>query len=98
MALSLVALFVVTQSAGYYWSLLLLAPLALRWPGVLALLVLNTALYALHLAVDDKLVRYGLVSWGLALLFLLWLVPPALRTLRSWRDGDSGGIAQPAVE
>lgn len=81
MVLSMAALFAVTSSAGYYWSLLLLAPLALRWPGVLALLVLNTAMYAVHHIEPDKLVRYGLLSWGLALLFLFWLVPEALRNL-----------------
>jgi hypothetical protein len=81
LVLSMTALFALTSSAGYYWSMLLLAPLALRWPGVLALLVLNTGLYALHHNEADKLVRYGVCSWGLALLFLFWLVPEALRTL-----------------
>jgi hypothetical protein len=80
--LSMPALFIVTSSACYYWAVLLLAPLAFRWPAVAGLLALNTAMYGVHLLQGDKLVRYGLLSWGLAVLFLAWLLPEALRTLR----------------
>ena len=76
------AVFTLTASAGYYWAMLLLAPLALRWPAVAGLLALNVAMYGVHDVQSDKLVRYGLLSWGLAALFLAWLLPEALRTLR----------------
>jgi hypothetical protein len=80
--LSMVALFGLTTSATYYWSMLLLAPLALRWPAVAGLLALNAAMYLVHVLQADKLVRYGLLSWGLAALFLAWILPEAIRTLR----------------
>ena len=72
--LGMVALFSLTSSATYYWSLLLLAPIAMRAPLVAALLLASLALYVLHPYQGDKLVRYGLLSWGLASLFAVWLV------------------------
>lgn len=80
--LSMVAVFTLTMSACYYWALLLLAPLALRWPAVAALLAVNALMYGVHVLESDKLIRYGLLSWGLAALFLIWLAPQALRVLR----------------
>lgn len=95
--LSMVALFTVTSSACYYWSLLLLAPLALSWPAVAGLLVVNAAMYGLHPVEGDKLVRYGLLSWAMTGLFLAWLLPDALRTLRG-SAGAAGGVAPAQAE
>ncbi|MGH0032841.1 MAG: hypothetical protein ACQGVC_23855 [Myxococcota bacterium] len=93
---SMAALFAVTLSAGYYWSLLALAPLAVRWPGVLVLLLVNAAMYLVHEAVPDKLVRYGLLSWGMLAVFLSWLVPEALRVGRGALPGWASSQPEPA--
>ena len=79
---SMVALFTLTSSACYYWALLLLAPVAWGFPAVAGLLAVNGAMYLLHPLESDNLVRYGLLSWGLALLFVAVLSPAAIRTLR----------------
>jgi hypothetical protein len=71
-----------TPAAGYYWILLLLAPIARRGVALGAVLVLNLTMHGFHLLEPDNLVRYGVLSWGLLLLFLAWLAPEALRTLR----------------
>jgi hypothetical protein len=44
--------------------------------------LLNLAMHGFHLLEPDDLVRQGVLTWGLLLLFLAWLAPEALRTLR----------------
>ena len=87
--LSMSAIFVLTPTASYYWILLLAIPLRNRGDAaVLAALVLNLAMFAVHRLEADVLVRYSLVSALLLLFFLGWLLPDAARTLRGapiWR-------------
>jgi hypothetical protein len=68
----------------YYWVMLLLIPLGRgRWVPTAGWLALNTALYGLHLATPAFEMIYGLMSWALAIFFIAWLAPDALRTIRS---------------
>jgi hypothetical protein len=83
----MVALFSLTSSACYYWALLLLAPVAWGFPAVIGLLAVSGVMYFLDPVETDNLVRYGLLSWGLALLFVAALWPDAVRTLRGLGRG-----------
>ena len=49
--------------------------------AVYLLLGVNVFAYAVHLAVADNLVRYGVLSWALLLFFIAWTAPAAWRTL-----------------
>jgi hypothetical protein len=101
-AASMVALFTLTASACYYWALLLLAPVAWGFPAVAGLLALSGLMYFLDPVQTDNLVRYGLFSWGLALLFVATLWPEASRTLpglgrRSSSSSASEGYPKPST-
>ena len=83
--MSLVAIFALTPAASYYWIMLLVMPLRRgNWPP-LAVLGLAIAMYAIarsFLSPDYQPWLYAVFAWGNALLFLAWLLPEALRTLR----------------
>ncbi len=81
--------FAVVVLTCYYWVMLLLVPLGRgRWGPTAGWLGLNTALFAFHFAFRDALsfeALYGLLSWALAIYFLAWMAPDALRTVREGR-------------
>jgi hypothetical protein len=70
----------------YYWVMLLLVPMGRgRWGPTAAWLGINAGLYGLHLANRTTLsfeMLYGLLSWALAIFFLAWTAPDAVRTLK----------------
>lgn len=71
----------------YYWVMLLFIPLGRgRWLPTAGWLAINTGLFALHLATPAFEMIYGAMSWALLVLFLAWLTPDALRTLRGARS------------
>jgi hypothetical protein len=81
--------FAVVVLTCYYWVMLLLIPLGKgRWLPTAAWLVLNTALFGLHLATPAFEMIYGLMSWALTIFFIAWLAPDAIRTIRSLARGQ----------
>jgi hypothetical protein len=79
--LSLAVVFAVVPLPCYYEVMLLLVPLARHaLASTAALLAANVAFYAVSLLSPFSEVRYGAVSWGLALFFVGWLLAQALRT------------------
>jgi len=90
-AYGMVAVFALTQSAGYYWGMAMLAPLAGGAGVGLALLGLSAACFGLELVLADNLVLHSLLSWGLLAIFSAWLAPDAWRTVVDARDRLSAG-------
>lgn len=84
----MVAVFSVATLTGYYWVLLLIAPLGRNPVALYGVLLLNAGLWLVDLYVPGFEGRYGFMSWGLALLFLAWLLPAGLRSLRAARDAS----------
>ncbi len=80
--LSMVAVFALAPTAGYYWMVLMAVPLLCSRGAVLVTLAVNAGLYGLHLFEPDTLVLYGLISWVLLALFLALTIPEAVATLR----------------
>lgn len=82
--LGMVAIFVIFLLTNYYWLMLAAVPLKKSPPWVmLSLLALNIVLCLVHLfGPSYAAFRYGLMSWGLAVFFLIWMLPDALTTLR----------------
>jgi hypothetical protein len=70
----------------YYWVMLLFVPMGRgRWGPTAAWLGLNSGIYALHLSTMNGLsfeLVYGVTSWALALFFLAWMAPDAVKTLQ----------------
>ncbi len=79
LVLSCAAIFALFAPAGYYWSLLCLAPVAVGTTAIFAQLLLDLGLHALHAAVPDRLLRSTLAAWLLLALFAAWLLPHAWR-------------------
>ena len=79
--------FALALLTSYYWAMLLLVPLRGGRLAAAVLLFLSAALYALHLATPPSFeMIYGVMSWALAVLLLVWAGPAALATLRDgWR-------------
>jgi len=89
--LGLAAIFSLTLLACYYWGMLVLVPLREPgWPATVALLLLNSAFYGVHLRYPLHEARYGAVSLGLAIFFTAWIAPAALRNLRLLRRSAPG--------
>ena len=84
--LGMVVAFAAVVLTCYYWVMLLLVPLGRgRWLPTAAWLGLNSLIYALHLATRTHLsfeLVYGLISWALALYFLVWMGPDAVKNIR----------------
>ena len=84
--LGMAVAFAVVVLTCYYWVMLLLVPLGRgRWGPTAVWLGLNTAIYAFHLATRTTLsfeLLYGLISWVLAVYFLAWMAPDAVKTAR----------------
>jgi len=79
--LGMAANFVLTPLGCYYWAMLLALPLAGATGPAQAVVALSVGLHAVHLAYADPYLRFALLSTGLAILLLLWILPDALRTL-----------------
>jgi hypothetical protein len=86
-AASMAAIFALLSPANYYWGMLSLAVLRPR-PGIpLALLTASVLARVVALLDPAYEMRYGTQSWALTLIFLAWLGPDALATLRAaWAD------------
>lgn len=79
----------------YYWVMLLMLPFKRRSDAaVLAFFAFNALALTLHFVHPASEWRYGLVSWTLGLLFLIWAFPDALRTLRRVPEDDPGPPAR----
>lgn len=80
--LGIVVVFAAVLTTCYYWQMLLIVPL-LRNRGLLyGTLAVNLGLYALHFGTPSFEMRYGLMSWGLLVVFLAFLVPEVRRSFR----------------
>jgi hypothetical protein len=81
--LSLAAPFALTLLTCYYWSMLMVVPLrSPAAPATVALLLLNAALYAVHLRSGSFEMEYAATSWALALFFTAWVAPAMARLRR----------------
>jgi len=81
------AVFALGLLTCYYWSMLLLVPLRDGRKGAATLLLLSAGLYGLHLATPPSFeMIYGLMSWAMALLLLVWLGPQAWANFRAASD------------
>ncbi len=93
--LGIVVVFALVLTTCYYWQMLLIVPL-LRHRGVLyGTLAVNLGLFALHFATPSFEMRYGMMSWGLLLVFLAYLIPQAWKALA--RRGEVEGNPLPAT-
>ena len=94
---SLAVIFAAVSLPSYYEAMLLLVPLAGRaTASTIALLAGNAAFYAVHLASPVFELRYGAVSWGLALFFLGWLAAAVLGARAAGRPAPSSAAAADA--
>lgn len=80
--LGLVVVFAMVLTTCYYWQMLLIVPLLRNRVLLYGTLAVNFGLYALHFATPSFEMRYGLMSWGLLVVFLAFLVPEGWRTLK----------------
>ncbi len=77
-----IAVFALVLTTCYYWQMLLLIPLLRSRLLLYGTLAVNLGLYALHFLTPSFEMRYGLLSWGLLVVFVAFLGPEAWRTLR----------------
>ncbi|HEV7671777.1 MAG TPA: hypothetical protein VGS22_24920 [Thermoanaerobaculia bacterium] len=77
----IVVVFALVLTTCYYWQMLLIVPLLRSRVLLYATLAVNLGLYALHFATPSFEMRYGMMSWGLLVVFLAFLVPEGWRTL-----------------
>ena len=86
-------MFVLTTSGSYYWVWLCAAPLALRPQASLAALALGPILYGFMLLYPEQEFRHMRSVWmslGIAALFVSWVGPAAMRTLRGRPRAHAG--------
>ena len=80
------AVFALTPAASYYWIMAVIVPLRrIDW-APLAVLVLSTGMYAVARSFPSANYHpflYALFAWGNAIILFAWLVPNAVRTMRS---------------
>jgi len=81
--LGVVALFAATHPPNYNWAILLASPLWRDGAATRGVLLVSFAMYVVALVEANTIVWHGLFSWALLLLFLAWLGPEALTTLRA---------------
>jgi hypothetical protein len=86
---SLLVPFALLALTCYYWVALALVALWRTRVPVVGLLILNWALFVLHYRLAREIasglsvaVVYGAASWGLLVLFVVWLLPEVLRAVR----------------
>jgi hypothetical protein len=80
----MVVVFALTPAGMYYWVMLLAMPLVRGNRAWLGALLFGAALYAHGIAfpmLPTAKLRFLALSWGLALIFTLWLLPAARQTL-----------------
>jgi hypothetical protein len=80
--LGIAAVFALLLLTCYYWSMLLWSVIRGGPRTAAGALGLSALLYAVHLRTTIFEAIYGVMSWGLALLLLAWLLPAAWQTLR----------------
>ena len=71
--LGIVVVFATVLSTCYYWQMLLIVPLLRDRLLLYGAFALQLGLYALHFATPAFEMRYGLLSWGLLILFAVYL-------------------------
>jgi len=82
-ALGMGAIYATLLLTCYYWAMLLMLPFKRRSEAaVVAFFGFNIFLCIVHLAHGSFELRYGLMSWTLGALLLVWALPDALRTFR----------------
>jgi hypothetical protein len=80
LVLGLPVVFALTLLTSYYWALLALLPLRRpSGPATAAFLLVNAALYGVHLQSPAAEVQYAATSWGLAAFFTVWVARAAGR-------------------
>lgn len=80
-AASVAAVFALLLLTCYYWVMLLWTPIRGGPRTAAGALALSALLYAVHLRTEVFETIYGVMSWALALLLLLWLLPAAWKTV-----------------
>lgn len=80
--LGIVVVFTMVLTTCYYWQMLLIVPLLRNRVLLYGTLAVNLGLYALHSWTPSFEMRYGLMSWGLLVVFLAFLVPEARKSFR----------------
>ena len=80
--LGIVVVFAMVLTTCYYWQMLLIVPLLRNRVLLYGTLAVNLGLYALHFGTPSFEMRYGLMSWGLLVVFLAFLVPEVRRSFR----------------
>jgi hypothetical protein len=84
-AFGVVSVFALLVLSCYYWAMLLVVPLRERGFVVPGLLTLNAGLYAFELGHAPTELTFGIMSWGLTALFLAWLLPDVVASVRPER-------------
>ena len=80
--LGMAVVFTMVLTTCYYWQMLLLVPLLRNRWLLYGAFGLNLALYAVHFMTPVFELRYGFLSWGLLVLFAVYLVPRAWTAFR----------------
>jgi hypothetical protein len=98
LVLGIGAVFALTLLTCYYWAMLLLVPIRGDRLATATLLLLSAGLYSIHLATPPSFeMIYGVASWALALLLLVWIGPAAATTVGGWWRAPRGGERPPAA-
>ncbi len=79
--LGIIVVFALLLTTCYYWQMLLIVPLFRHRALLYGTLAVNLGLYALHFATPSFEMRYGLMSWGLLVVFVAYLAAEGWRTL-----------------
>lgn len=98
-AAGMIAIFALLAPANYYWGMLAFAVVRPRAGVLLALLGSNALARVVALGWPAYEMRYGTQSWALMLIFLTWIAPDALATLRSaWAELRGRSARLPETE
>jgi hypothetical protein len=98
--LGIAVVFGAVSPGSYYWSILVLIPLAGGgWLPAAALLAISASVFAFRLGATPVYeIIYGTVSWALLGLFIVWLGPTALRSAREIAATVRARLTGAAVE